>query len=220
MHVEGFFNVELSCCDTEFPTRNMNQDMHKERIGLYGGSFDPVHQAHLGIARTALEQASLDRLVFIPAAKSPLKAHGPLASDADRLDMLRLVLEEDEGFAMDDFEIRQGGISYTLNTVKHFREQRPGADFFWIMGGDQLEKLHHWRAIEDLVRMVSFLVMARPGVRLSPPELPGLKWTQLSGLLMDESSSSIRERISRGESVAGLLPASVEAFIQEKGLYT
>lgn len=196
------------------------QAITKRRIALYGGAFDPVHRAHLEVARTAREQASLEKVVFIPAARSPLKAHGPIARDADRLEMLELALAGEKAFVVDDSELRRGGLSYTVDTVRDFRAREPAAELFWIIGGDQLTRLENWHAIEELVRLVSFLVIARPGYELSEPPIPGLTWTQIEAPLMKESSTSIRERISRGERVDDLLPEPVEAFIQAKGLYT
>jgi nicotinate-nucleotide adenylyltransferase len=195
------------------------QGKKKARIALYGGAFDPIHRAHLQVARSALRQASLEKVVFIPAAHSPLKAHGPIASDADRLKMLKLATAEEADFVVDDSELRRGGMSYTVDTVRGFVAREPGAELFWIIGGDQLAQLDHWHAIDDLVKRVTFLVLARPGYTLSAPSVSGLVWTQIEAPLMEESSTLVRERISKGLPVEGLLPKPVEAFIQEKGLY-
>lgn len=191
----------------------------KPRIALYGGAFDPVHRAHLEVARAVQKQASLDQIVFVPAAQSPLKKHGPLAGDAERLEMLQLAIGNDPGLVVDDSELRRGGISYTVDTVRAYRKRQPEADLFWIIGADQLAQLDRWRGIEALVQLLTFLVLARPGYTLSAPDIPGLVWEKVEAPLMEESSSSIRRRIAAGLSVEGLLPKSVEAFIQEKGLY-
>jgi len=196
------------------------QAKKQAHIALYGGTFDPIHRAHLQVARSALQQASLQKVVFIPAAHSPLKAHGPIASDADRLKMLQLATADEADFVVDDSELRRGGISYTVQTVRGFAQREPGAEFFWIIGGDQLAQLDHWHAIDELVKMVTFLVLARPGYTLSAPSVAGLVWTQIEAPVMLESSTLIRERISQGLSVERLLPRPVEAFIQAKGLYT
>lgn len=196
-----------------------DQATTKTRIALYGGAFDPVHRAHLEVARAARRQASLDQVVFLPAAHSPLKAHGPVAGDADRLDMLELALGDAPDFVVDDSELRRGGLSYTVDTVRHFQAREPGAALFWILGGDQLAQLDRWQAIGDLVRRVTFLVVARPGYPLVAPEISGLVWTQIEAPLMALSSTGIRERLAQGASLEGCLPSSVEAFIREKGLY-
>lgn len=196
------------------------QAITKPRIALYGGAFDPVHRAHLEAARAARRQASLEKVIFIPAAHSPLKAHGPLAGDADRLKMLELATAGEADFIVDDSELRRGGMSYTVDTVRGFKKREPEAELFWIIGGDQLAQLDRWQAIDDLVRLVTFLVLARPGYKLSAPAVSGLAWTQIEAPLMQESSTLVRERLSLGKSLDGLLPRTVEAFIRKKGLYT
>lgn len=196
------------------------QTQGRKRIALYGGSFDPVHNAHLAAARAARREASLDRLIFIPAAQSPLKGCGASAGNEERLAMLALAVENEPDFAVDDSELRRGGISYTLDTVRAFTKQYPESELFWIIGADQLEQLDRWRAIEKLVQMVNFLVLARPEYALSAPKIPGLFWKKIEAPLMEESSTMIRQRIAKGESVESFLPKSVEAFIREKGLYT
>ena len=201
-------------------TNPKRQATKKARVALYGGAFDPVHWAHLEAARAARRQASLDQLVFIPAARSPLKAHGPVAGDGERLAMLALAVGGEPGFKVDDSEIRRGGTSYTVDTIRAYRERFPEVAIFWIIGADQLGQLQRWRRIETLARMVEFLVLARPGYALSAPDIPGLSWKKVEAPLMEESSSRIRQLIAADQSVKGLLPESVEAFIHEKGLYS
>lgn len=196
------------------------QAITKTRIALYGGSFDPVHRAHLEAARAAFRQASLENVVFIPSAHSPLKGHAPVASDAERLKMLELALAGEPRFSIDDAELHRGGVSYTVDTVQSFKEREIEAELFWIIGGDQLAQLNHWHAIDELVQWVTFLVLARPGYALSAPPVSGLAWARIEAPLMGASSTLVRERISRGEPLKDLLPEPVEAFIQEKGLYT
>lgn len=196
------------------------QAITKTRIALYGGSFDPVHRAHLEAARAARRQASLEKVVFIPSAYSPLKGRAPVASEAERLTMLKLATADETGFTVDDSELRRGGLSYTVDTVRSFKEREPGAELFWILGGDQLAQLDHWHAVDDLVQWVTFLVLARPGYAHSAPPISGLAWVTIEAPLMEESSTLVRERIFRRKPFEDLLPDPVEAFIQEKGLYT
>lgn len=191
------------------------------RFALYGGAFDPVHCAHLRVARYALEQAQLDRVVFIPAAQSPLKAHTPLSDDAARLQMLRLALEGEPRFELDSYEIERGGLSYTVDTVRHFRESHADAELFWIIGADQFEQLDRWQRIDELAQMVVFLVLERPGADLdSSVSVPQLRYQVIEAPLMSESSSEIRARCMEGHSLEGLVPSAVEAFISEQELYT
>ena len=191
------------------------------RLALYGGAFDPVHCAHLRVARYALEQAQLDRVIFIPTAQSPLKVHSPLTDDAARLKMLSLALADEPRFELDLYEIEKGGVSYTVETVRHFCEREPEATLFWIIGADQFEQLHRWRRIDEVVEMITFLVLARPGSDLVNSKwLPDLRYQVIEAPLMGESSSEIRERCRLGQSLNGLVPDAVEAFISEQELYT
>lgn len=191
-----------------------------ERIALYGGSFDPVHQAHVAIALHALEQAKLDRVLFIPASKSPFKAKGANASNEARARMVELATEGLETLQMSRYEMEQGGVSYSLNTAQHFRALYPQAELFWVLGADQFELLGDWRAIEDLARIVQFLVVGRPEYSLEAPAVQGLRYQLLQVPLMENSSSEIRGRIENGESINGLVCPAVEAFIYENRIYS
>ena len=143
-----------------------------------------------------------------------------MASDADRLQMLELALCDEPGISVDDSEIRRGGVSYSIETIRAYRMSRPDTQLFWIIGADQLRQLDSWRGIEEIVKMISFMVFGRPGFELSAPAIPGLEWIAIDAPLMDESSSAIRNRISGGSPVDGLLPPAVETFIRDNGLYT
>jgi nicotinate-nucleotide adenylyltransferase len=193
----------------------------RERIALYGGTFDPVHCAHLGVARNALEQAQLDRVIFIPAAQSPLKSHTPMAEAAARLQMLELALQNEPNFDLDPYEIERGGISYTVETVRHFTHRYPQADLFWIIGGDQFEQLDRWRRIDELAQMLRFLVLPRTGADTQRPNsAKNLLYQVLDVPLMRESSSEVRRRCQQGDSLQGWVPAAVEAFISQQELYS
>ncbi|MGZ0655096.1 nicotinate (nicotinamide) nucleotide adenylyltransferase [Coraliomargarita sp. W4R53] len=189
-------------------------------IALYGGSFDPVHCAHLCVARAALEQLSLDQVIFIPAAQSPLKANTAVASDAARIEMLRLAMGSESRFVLDTNEIERGGTSYTIDTVKHFRIENPSCQLHWIIGADQFELLPKWHCIEEIASLVTFIVLRRPGHSISKSLVPGLKYVAIEAPLMPHSSSEIRALLIAGRSTEDLLPASVEAFISAHGLYT
>ena len=191
------------------------------RCALYGGAFDPVHRAHLQVARYALEQAQLDRVVFIPAAQSPLKAHAPLTDAAVRLQMLSLALQGEARFELDGSEIERGGLSYTIDTVRHFSAEHPDTELYWIIGADQFEQLDRWHRIEELIERVIFLVFARPGSDLEVSALiPKLRYLVIDAPLMTDSSSVIRQYCREGRSLEGLVPVAVQAFISEQELYT
>ena len=123
----------------------VNSGEDRQQIALYGGAFDPVHNAHLQLARSALEQGMVGEVCFIPAAQSPLKQHGAFASDAQRLEMLALATADKPHLEVSDYEIVRGGVSYSYQTAEHFCSRRPDVEFFWILGADQFELLSQWR---------------------------------------------------------------------------
>ena len=172
------------------------------------------------IARYALKQVGLDRIIFIPAAQSPLKKHAPLVSDDARVEMLELATDGEQRFKVDTFEVEAGGVSYTIDTVKHFRANYPNAELFWMVGADQFEQLDQWRDIEKLAESVTFLVFGRSGASVAPREVKELKYFEVDAPLMEASSSQIRERCKRGLGIEDLVSEAVEAFISERGLYT
>ena len=194
---------------------------------LYGGSFDPPHLGHLAIARQVLERISVDRLVFIPASHSPLKVGTPTVSDDDRLEMLRLATEGEPRFAVSDLELRKGGISYTVDTLRAWRQLEPDVDLIFIAGMDSLLTLHAWHEPLEIVRLCKFVTFRRPGFPLPSPEelkLPPDIARQLlaqviDGPLFDISSSDIRIRAARGEPLDNLVPHPIAEYISSKSLY-
>lgn len=199
------------------------------RLGLFGGSFNPVHFGHLIASRAVAEALGLDRVVLIPSANPPHKNGENLASAADRLEMVRLAVAGDRLFEVSDIELLRSGPSYTVDTVAAFGAERPGADLCWIIGADSLPELATWSRVQRLVSMVRMVVAARPGWRT--PDLGALR-----GVVGDEaverlvasrletpeigiSASDIRSRVAAGQSVRYLVPESVVAYIASRGLY-
>lgn len=182
------------------------------RIGLYGGSFDPIHFGHLILAREARERLGLTKVVFIPAWQSPHKLDRVPTPAEARLAMVRAAVEGEEGFEVDDLEIRRGGVSFTIQTVREYRERFPEAEFFYFIGGDNVRDLSTWVEIEELRRLVSFVVLSR-GAEAAESEFP------LIERRVDISSSEIRNRIARGLSVRYLLPARTCVEITKLKLY-
>ena len=190
------------------------------RIALFGGSFDPVHCAHIKMAHCALKQAELDRVVFIPSAQSPLKLHAPLSSDTERLKMLHLALEEEGNFELSTYEIEQGGVNYTIDTVLHFQKLYENDKLFLILGGDQFEQLDRWRRVQELVRYVTFLVYPRPGANHLPTKsIADISYQVIEAPLMETSSTLVRKCCREGLSLKDHVPLAVEAFILEHDLY-
>ena len=133
------------------------------KLGLFGGSFDPVHIGHLLVAQAAVEELALTRLFFIPAAQSPFKPDNKPAPDAARLQLLRLALAGKTDCEVDDQEIRRGGISYTVDTLRDYARRFPQAELFYIIGLDNVAKLPEWREPVELARLTEFVAMPRPG---------------------------------------------------------
>ena len=190
------------------------------KIGFLGGSFDPVHFGHLLAAQDAFEQYHLDRLVLVPAAQAPLKPNDVQSSAEDRLAMLRAATEWDHRFEIADLELRRGGISYSIDSARHFRTVYPNDTLYWVIGGDQLPKLHLWRDVQELSQLVEFIFLERPGYPVkAKPEIPGLRLHRCDGHLLAISSTELRERTRRNLSLDYFVPHNAIVYIKEHGLY-
>ena len=191
------------------------------RIGIFGGSFDPVHDGHLAVARRALEAASLDRLVFVPAADSPFKIGRMTAPAAERVALLRAATAGEPRFEVSTAEIDRGGVSYSVDTVEALRAAGPAdAEWFFVVGADNLATLANWHRARDLVRMCSFLSFGRAGTKIDTAALgfdPETNARLAAGWIGDfdvpVSSTEVRARVARGDSVRGLVPPAVEAAL-------
>jgi nicotinate-nucleotide adenylyltransferase len=188
------------------------------RIGLFGGSFNPVHLGHLLVAQAACEEGQLARLFFIPAAQSPFKPDGPLAPAAERLRLLRLALAGRSRYAVDDQEIVRGGISYTIDTVREYRRRFPDGQLSYLIGADHIQQLSKWREAGELAKLVEFLIIPRPGLALAPLPEP-FRGQSLQGFPLAVSSSQIRERVRTGLPVDLLVPPAVAEAIRNNRLY-
>ena len=192
-----------------------------EQIGILGGSFNPPHLGHLMMAMDALELARLDRVLFVPAATPPHKSnHNGMISAEHRLAMTKLAIADEPRFEVCDDEIRRGGISYTVETLRRLKSSRPDDELFLIIGGDTLRELPTWREIGAILDLCRVVTIARPGVNKiqMQPALPA-PWPEklmadvIAGHQMDVSSTDIRERIIRGRSIRYLVPDAVAAYI-------
>lgn len=190
----------------------------KARLGLFGGSFDPVHCGHLLVAQAACEELHLTRLFFIPAAQSPFKPQNAPAPDGDRLRLLRLALAGQPHYEIDEQETRRGGTSFTIETARDYAARFPQAELFYLIGADHVPTLPAWREAASLAQLVQIVVIPRPGepsVSLPSP----FRGRQLAGFPLGVSSSQIRTRIQQGKSVQGLVPDAVAEAIRNSGLY-
>lgn len=188
------------------------------RIGIFGGSFDPVHLGHLLVAQAAREELGLRRLFIVPAAQSPFKPQSPPTPPAVRVRLLRLALAGWSWAEIDQQEIQRGGISYTVETVRAYARRFPGAELFYLVGADHVAMLPKWREAEELARLARFVVIPRPGQADAqiPPPFRGML---LQGFPLGISSSQIRGRIRQHLPVDHLLPAPVAEAIRQYGLY-
>jgi nicotinate-nucleotide adenylyltransferase len=192
------------------------------RIGLLGGSFDPVHLAHLTLANTALESLALDQVQLIPAGQ-PWQRPPLGATPSQRLKMLELATEGLGNITVNPIEIHRSGPTYTIETIEALE---PGHDYFWILGADQLENFCTWRRWQEIVNRVQLAVAQRPGsAPLPPKELATWLGTHHRNIVLlpfeplDISASAVRQRLSQHESTRDLLPEVVEQYIYEHGLY-
>jgi len=200
------------------------------RLGLLGGSFDPIHFGHLITARAVAERMNLDRVLFIPAPMPPHKRGNKLTSVEHRLAMIRLAIDGDPLFEASDIETRRPGPSFTIDTIAALRaELGDSAELFWIIGADSLPELATWHRVADLVAAVRIVAASRPG--WSAPDLSALERAigrpALDRLLADRcptpeidiSATNIRERIGMGRSVRYLTTNAVMTYIQQNHLY-
>jgi nicotinate-nucleotide adenylyltransferase len=194
-----------------------------ERVGIYGGTFDPVHHGHLVLARDAIEALGLSRLIFIPAAISPHKlSRQPGASGATRLAMLMAAVAGEPRFNVDDCELHRSGPSYAIETVGILRAKLPLAtELFYLIGQDNIAALHTWHRIAELMKLAKFVVFERGDRSLSDPAPAVIDASSFATLprRVDISATEIRKRVASGRSIRYLLPEEVRLMIAADGLY-
>ena len=193
------------------------------RIGLFGGSFDPVHHAHLALARAALRELALDEVRWIPAGQ-PWQKTRPLTDSAHREAMVALAIEGEPRFVLDPIELQRAGPSYMLDTVRELQAAQPGAQWFLLLGQDQHAGLPSWHGADELVQRVTLAVAARPGAPVEPQGGPdqmpaGVTVHPVTLPPMDVSSTELRARCAAGQPIGHLGPEKVASYIEEHGLY-
>ena len=187
------------------------------RLGVYGGTFDPVHHGHLILARDALEQFRLDAVLFVPCSQSPLKSKKPRGTDAQRLAMLKLALKTETRFWLTRCELDRPAPSYAYDTALEIRDAFPRAELFWLIGADQLAELNQWHRAGDLRRLVQFVLLPRG--KDSTKNQPRTVLSLPQPRRIDISATEIRHRVKSSLPIDHLLPAPVAAYIQRQGLY-
>jgi len=183
-----------------------------KKIAIYGGTFDPVHHAHLILARQAIETLGLDKVILVPAAISPLKKAAPVASGEVRLAMLQAAVKGEPEFEANECELLRPPPSYTIDTVEDIRRRECDAAIYCLIGEDNVEQLPRWHRFAELEKMVRFVVLDRSGKQPSHSY-------QLIRRRIDISATEIRRRAAQNESIRYLVPDSVEEIIEREKLY-
>ncbi len=183
-----------------------------KKIGIYGGSFDPVHHGHLILAREALETLALDEVIFVLAAQSPHKQNRAPAPAAARWEMLTSAIAGEPGFSASRLEIDRPPPSYSIETMEALRATQPESQFFFLVGEDNLPDLPTWHRFEDLQKLVEFVVLDRSGAEVEYA-YPAIRRK------IDISATTIRKRVASGQSIRYLVPEAVEQIIHRENLY-
>jgi len=199
------------------------------RVGILGGTFNPIHLGHLFVGWSAAEAFDLNAVLLTPCNVSPFKCGQPRhATAADRLEMARLAASEDPLFEACSVDLDRGGVSYAVETVLTLKARHPDDRFFFIIGMDSLRELHHWHRIDEMLTLCDVITVERPGAdaektleqsSFAPAVRDRLRTGIVRGRLFDVSSSEIRRRIAAGASIRYLVTPSVEAYIRWRGLY-
>jgi nicotinate-nucleotide adenylyltransferase len=198
------------------------------RVGVFGGSFDPVHYGHLRLAEACREAARLDLVLFMPAATAPHKRDVPLASAKDRVEMLKLAIGGHEAFAVSALELERGGVSYTVDTLTELAKVHAGAELFLLMGADTFLDLPNWRAPKRVIELALPLVVRRGGMDapgeaafawIDEPRRSEIRAAMVEMPVSEISSSGIRRAVGEGRSVRYLVPRAVEKYVETQGVY-
>lgn len=193
-----------------------------KKIGIMGGTFDPVHIGHLIAAETALDKGGLDEVWFIPTADPPMKNKVPLADAGHRYEMVLLAIQGHARFRALDMELKRGGVSYSYDTVNALRLRFPEGKFSYIIGSDRMNDLPGWHRIRELAELVHFIGFERPSDKPAIESLPAYLQEAVLMLEMPQigiSSTEVRERLRTGQSVRYLVPAAVYEYLRRHGLY-
>jgi len=198
------------------------------RLGIFGGSFDPVHYGHLLLAECCREQRALDRVLFLPTAVPPHKQGRTLSDGQARAEMLELAISGNPAFALSRYEIDRGGVNYTVDALNHFRAEQPEAELLFLMGADMLSDLPHWRRAVEVCQLALPVAVRRGqsepdfdclrGIA-SPERIEEIRRNQVEMPAIGTSGTEIRRRVAEGLSIRYRTPPAVEQYILAHGLY-
>lgn len=195
---------------------------------ILGGTFDPIHNAHINVAYEALERFNLEEVIFIPAGNPPHKIKLKKTPAHIRYEMVKLAIEKETRFSISDFEIKSKGLSYTYRTLKHFKEKEPETNWYFITGEDCLSYLEHWKYIDEIFNICNFVIFSREGFKekeeiIKKKKSILLKYRKeilfMDASILDISSTKIRNRIKEGKEVSFYMPDKVYKFILQNNLF-
>lgn len=186
-----------------------------KRVGILGGTYNPPHIGHLIIANEVKHALALDEVRLMPTATSPHKEVDDAVTKEQRFEMVKRATDGVEGLVASDYEMTRGGVSYTFETIRSLKEVEPDMQFYFIIGGDMIDELPSWHRIDELMEMITFVGVNRPGTK-GETDYP-IQLVEIPEI--DLSSTLIRERFQENGSVTFLIPEAVETFIRKEGLY-
>ena len=199
------------------------------RLGIFGGTFDPVHNGHLLLAECCREQCGLEAVWFLPAAVPPHKQDRELTPAARRVEMLELAVAGNPAFSVCRYETNRGGVNYTVDTLAHFHEEEPGRELFLLLGADMLVDLPHWRNVATVCQLAAPVVVCRPGSGpvdfeclgeiVDPERIHQIRRHQVEMPEIGISATELRHRVQSGQSIRYRVPRAVEMYIETHGLY-
>lgn len=191
------------------------------KIGVFGGAFDPPHIAHLILAERAREEFGLDKILFVPTNIPPHKPK-PVALAEDRIKLIKIAVKSNRYFEVLDIEIKRGGISYTVDTIRELKKNYPGSQLFLLIGEDEARKFDNWKESDEILRHVRFIIFLRSNLSRSRESNVALLPKEISDFIdlrLEISSTNIRELVRKGKSIKYLVPQKVATYIKEKKLY-
>ncbi|EJO5346426.1 nicotinate-nucleotide adenylyltransferase [Clostridium botulinum] len=195
---------------------------------ILGGTFDPIHNAHINVAYEALERLDLEEVIFIPAGNPPHKMNLKKTPGNIRYEMIKIAIEKEKRFSISDFEIKSQGISYTYKTLRYFKEKEPETEWYFITGEDCLAYLEQWKHIEEIFNMCNFVIFTREGFKQKEEIIKNKRYILdkyankilfINASILDISSTKIRNRIKEGKQVSFYMPNNVYQFILQENLY-